>query len=131
MVTAMAKVEQLTAQEARHNEVTLVVPSGGDASLLREFTEKVTQIFGARILRTVGCSAETSITVEVDEAVTMPVMLNQLMNMPEVERAEEKEIKNHQARKKCLWVKLANQQACDQELGITQSGVVPALTPKA
>ena len=104
----MVNIEQATIEEEiNHNEVTLVLPSNGDAIRLREFTEKFNQIFGTRILKTTGSWTETLITLERNRAITIANMLDQLANMPEVERAEEKQIKNHQAKQEVILVKLA------------------------
>ena len=59
----MENIVQLTKEETHQNQVTLVVPSTGDATKLREFREKVKQICAAGSLRTIlGTWRETLIT---------------------------------------------------------------------
>ena len=104
----IADIEEATVgEEMNHNEVTLVLPSNGNAIRLREFTEKFNQIFDTRILKTTGSWTEISITLERNIAITTANMLDHLANMPEVEMAEEKQVKNHQANQEVILVKLA------------------------
>ena len=84
----MATKNKQTIEESNDNRLTFVVPSNGGASNLREFTDKVTETFGARILKTVGTEKETLITVERDKTITAADMLDELVNMHEVERVE-------------------------------------------
>ena len=106
----MANIEQaIIEEEINHNEVTLVLPSNGDAIRLRKFTEKFNQIFGTKILKTTGSWTETLITLERNTAITTANMLDQLMNMPEVERAEETQVGNLHASQEGILVILVNQ----------------------
>jgi len=102
-----ANIEQAIEEETNHNGVTLVVPSNGDAIHLHEFTNKVKQVFGTRILSTIGSWTETSITIEGDKTTTTANIVNQLVNMPEVETVEEKQVKNQQTKQEVILVKLA------------------------
>ena len=90
----MENVGQLTAEEVQHEQATLVIPSTADASRVREFMEKVKQVFAARILKTVGSWRATFITLELSDPIPMPSMLSTLVTIPGVEGAEEKQIKN-------------------------------------
>jgi hypothetical protein len=108
MATVMAKLEKSVTEETHQNEVTLIVPSNGDATRLREFTEKFKQIFGARILGIIGSWEQTLITVEIDKMITIESMLDQLVNMREVESVQEKQIKNHNGNHEGILVILAN-----------------------
>ena len=108
MATAVANPEKSVTEETNHYQVTLVIPSTGDANRLTEFTDRVGQLFAARILVIIGSSEESVITFRVDGAITIAVMLNQLLKMPEVERVDEKEMKNHHGKQKCIRVILAS-----------------------
>ena len=109
MATVIANTEQLTTEEVDHkHQVTLVVPSTGDATRLREFTEKVKQIFAVGALGTTGSWEETLVTFETDKTTNTTDILNKLGSMPGVEKAEEKRIKNHKANQKGILVILAS-----------------------
>lgn len=94
----MANIDQSTSEDTNHNQITFVVPSNGDASRLREFTENAKQTLGARILKTVGTRKETIITFEGDKTITTANVLNKLVNMREVERVEENPSTNKRGR---------------------------------
>lgn len=104
----MENVGQLTEEEIQHERATLVIPSTADASRVRDFTEKVKQVFAARILKTVGSWKETFITLELNSSITVPDMLSTLATIPGVEGAEEKQIRNQGATPKGILVTLAS-----------------------
>ncbi len=104
----MENIGQLTTEEVNHNQVTLVVPSTGDATRLREFTEKVKQIFTARALGIMGSWKETVVTLETDKPITTADMVNKLMNMPGVERVEESQSMKKRGKPKGILVILAS-----------------------
>ncbi len=112
----MENIGQLTAEEINQNQVTLVVPSTGDSTRLQKFTERVTHILAARPAKIVGSWRETLITLELNGQITMPNMIEKLVTMPEVEGAEEKQIKN-QARQKGILVTLASSATDDYRSG--------------
>ena len=103
----MGNIVQLTKEETNNNQVTLVVPSSGDATGLVEFTERVKQIFAARAMGILGSWEETTITFETDTVTRSTDILDKLRNMPEVEKAENKQIKNHSAKHEGVLVTLA------------------------
>ncbi len=113
----MENIGQLTAEEIQHDQATLIIPSTTDASLLREFTEKVKQVFAARILKTVGSWRETFITLELNSPITMPNMLSTIATIPGVEGAEEKQIRNQGATPKGILVTLASTATDDYRSG--------------
>ena len=89
----MGNTAQVTPEET--NQITLVVPPTGNATRLQEFMGKVKQTFSGRILKTTGSWKETLVTLEVDSPATMANIVSKLATMPEVERAEQTQIKNH------------------------------------
>lgn len=109
MATVVANIEQAPVEEINRNRVTLVVPSNCDATRLREFKEKVKQTFAARIIEIIGSREETIITFEVDRMINVANMCGELANMPEVEKAEETDMRNHQSGHKGISVTLATQ----------------------
>jgi len=113
----MENIGQLTAEEIQHDQATLVIPSTADASRVRDFTEKVKQVFAARILKTVGSWRETFIILELNRPITMPNMLGILATIPGVEGAEEKQIRNHGATPKGILVTLARTTTDDYRSG--------------
>jgi len=72
-------------------EVTLVVPSPGDASQLRRFTCRAEETLQARLLETVGSWRDTRVTLQLRSPVSLVNVLDRLMKMPEVEEVVEKE----------------------------------------
>ena len=104
----MENTGQLTAEDVQHEQATLVIPSTADAGQLREFTEKVKQVFAARILKTVGSWRETFVTLELNNPINTENMLSQLVAIPGVAGAEEKQIRNQGATQKGISVTLAS-----------------------
>ena len=109
----MENIVQLTAEEITEetsdNQVTLVLPSNGDATRVREFTDKVKQVFAAKILKIIGSWTETLITVQIDKSVTTEDILDTLVNIPQVERVEKnKSIKEQGTESQCILVVLAS-----------------------
>jgi hypothetical protein len=105
--TVQLTAEEIT-EETNHNQVTLVLPSNGDATRVREFTDKIRQVFAAKILKVIGSWTETLITVQIDKSVTTEDILNNLVNIPQVERAEKnKSIKERGTQSQCILVVLA------------------------
>ena len=71
-------------------EVTLVVPSPGDASQLQRFICRVEETLQASLLETVGSWRDTHLTLKLRRHVPLADMLDKLVKMPEVEAVEEK-----------------------------------------
>jgi hypothetical protein len=103
----MGNIVQLSKEETNNNQVTLVVPSSGDATRLVEFIERIKQIFAARAMGILGSWEETTITFETDTVTRSTDILDKLLNMPEVENVENKETKNHDVKHEGILVTLA------------------------
>lgn len=88
----MVDKKQWAAEEINRNQVTLLVPSTGDATRLRDFTEKVKQVSATGSLEIIGSWRENLITFELDKAITLANMINMLVSMPQVERVQENQV---------------------------------------
>lgn len=112
MTSVVTNVEKVPSEEINHNQLTLIVPSIKDAARLKEFQEKVKQIFAARIQEIISSWRETLITLELNGPITIPNMLEKLVTMADVEGAQETQIKN-QARQKGILVTLTSRDTDD------------------
>ncbi len=72
-------------------EVTLVIPVPDDVFHLQRFTYRVEETLQAIILETVGSWSDTHITLKLRRPASQAKILDKLVKMPEVEKAEEKE----------------------------------------
>lgn len=71
-------------------EVTLVIPSSGDASQLQKFICQVKGTLKASILGMVSSWSDTRLTLKLQRPVSLADILNELTKIPEVEEAREK-----------------------------------------
>jgi len=71
-------------------EVTLVVPSPGDASQLQRFICRAEMTLQASLLETVGAWNDTHITFRLRRPASLADIADKLAKMPEVEEVEEK-----------------------------------------
>lgn len=94
-VMIMANMTQLsTAEQRYHQKVELVIPSTDDAFRLQRFTRGVRETIGARTLTMTGSWKGTVITLGLPKPVPVESIIDILMKLPEVEKAEEKQIKS-------------------------------------
>ncbi len=71
------------------SEVTLVIPSPGNASQLQRFICRVEETLQASLLETVGSWSDIHITLKLQRLVSLVNVLIKLAMMPEVEEVEE------------------------------------------
>lgn len=88
----IANITQLGPEET--HQITLEVPSTSNATKLQGFTEKVKQAFAVRSFQTVGYWDKTVITFETYKTTTLTDIYNRLLDMPEVQKAEQKWTEN-------------------------------------
>jgi len=69
-------------------EIAIVVPSPGDATQLRRFVCQLEEELKASVLETISTWTNTDIALELQKSVSLGNMLDQLVNMPEVEKVE-------------------------------------------
>ena len=109
----MENIAQLTAEEIHKDQVTLAVPSTGDATRLQQFIKKVREMFAARILKIVGSWGETLITLGLDTPLPAAKMVKKLVKMPDVEEAQEKQLTKMQEAPNGILVILSKSSAID------------------
>ena len=74
---------------ASTSEVTLVIPSPGDAAQLQRFICQVAEVLQASILETVGSWSDTHITLRLQKPLPIADILDKLVKMPGVEEVKE------------------------------------------
>ncbi len=75
------------------SEVTLVIPSHGNASRLQRFICRVEETLQANILETVGSWSDIHIMLKLPRPASLFNVLDKLAKMPEVEEVEEKTLR--------------------------------------
>jgi len=115
----MVSITQSTIEQTHDREVALVIPATGDATRLQRFIDRATKIFQARILTMVGSWSETLITLRLEWPVSTEIMLDELMKMPEVEKAEEKRTKIQDIPRQRIQVILGAGSTADDHKAVT------------
>ncbi len=91
----MANMAQLsTTEETFHQKVELVIPASDDAFRLQRFTRGVRETIGARTLTMTGSWKGSVITLGLPRPVPVESIIDILMKLPGVEKAEGKQTKS-------------------------------------